>query len=68
IEAITDPDGDAWWNNLDVGLFGEEIGDECSFVLPPQYFFDPAIIRVQGHQYALQPEYDNSVHGCCAYQ
>jgi hypothetical protein len=68
IEAITDPDGDAWWNNLDVGLFGEEIGDECSFVLPPHYFFDPAIIRVQGHQYALQPEYDNSVHGCSAYQ
>lgn len=68
IEAITDPDGDAWWNNLDVGLFGEEIGDECSFVLPPHYFFDPAIIRVRGHQYALQPEYDNSVHGCSAYQ
>jgi hypothetical protein len=38
IEAITDPDGDAWWNNLDVGLFGEEIGDECSLVLPPHYF------------------------------
>jgi hypothetical protein len=37
-------------------------------VLPPHYFFDPAIIRVQGHQYALQPEYDNSVHGCSAYQ
>jgi hypothetical protein len=68
IEAITDPDGNAWWNSLDVGLFGEEIGDECSFVLPPHFFFDPAIIRVRGHQYALQPEYDNSVHGCSAYQ
>jgi hypothetical protein len=68
-EAITDPDGTAWWNSLDVGLFGEEIGDECSFVtfIPPHFFFDPSIIRVQGHQIALQPEYDNSVHGCSAF-
>jgi len=70
VEAITDPDGDAWWNSLDVGLFGEEIGDECSFVtfISPNFFFDPSIIRVQGHQYALQPEYDNSVHACSALQ
>jgi hypothetical protein len=23
---------DAWWNRLDNGIFGEEIGDECSFL------------------------------------
>jgi hypothetical protein len=33
IETITDPDGTAWWNSDDVGIFGEEIGDECSFVI-----------------------------------
>ena len=32
-ETITDPDGTAWWNSLDNGLFGQEIGDECSFLL-----------------------------------
>jgi hypothetical protein len=68
VETITDPDGDAWWNSLDVGLFGEEIGDECAFVRPPDFFFDPSIISVHGHQFALQPEYDNSVHGCSALQ
>jgi hypothetical protein len=30
-ETITDPDGTAWLNILDNGLFGQEIGDECSF-------------------------------------
>jgi hypothetical protein len=72
IEAITDPDLDAWWNSLDNGLFGEEIGDECSFLSFTSsgafLGFDPSTIKVQGHQYALQPEYDNSAHGCSAYQ
>lgn len=72
VEAITDPDGDAWWNSLDNGLFGEEIGDECSFLAFTSsgsfLGFDPSIIKVQGKQYALQPEYDNSVHACSALQ
>jgi hypothetical protein len=72
VEAITDPDGDAWWNSADNGLFGEEIGDECSFLAftPSGNFlgFDPSIIKVQGKQYALQPEYDNSAHACSALQ
>jgi len=72
VEAITDPDGDAWWNSADNGLFGEEIGDECSFLAftPTGAFlgFDPSIIKVQGKQYALQPEYDNSAHACTAKQ
>jgi len=72
VEAITDPDGDAWWNSLDNGLFGEEIGDECSFLSFTSsgsfLGFDPSTIKVQGKQYALQPEYDNSVHACSALQ
>jgi hypothetical protein len=68
VETITDPDGDAWWNSMDRGLGGEEIGDECAFVIPPGISFDPSIISVKGHSYALQPEYDNSAHGCSAYQ
>jgi hypothetical protein len=66
IETITDPDGDAWWNNTAVGLFGEEIGDECSFVVfvPNHAFSDPDIIIANGRKYALQPEYNNRQHGC----
>jgi len=30
-ETIPDPDGTAWLNILDNGVFGQEIGDECSF-------------------------------------
>ncbi|MGC2194681.1 MAG: hypothetical protein WA628_08395 [Terriglobales bacterium] len=62
IEAITDPDGDAWWNSADNGLFGQEIGDECSFVIPQ--FFDPSNVRLDENRYAIQPEYSNSVHAC----
>jgi len=32
VETITDPLGDAWWNQLNNALFGEEIADECSFL------------------------------------
>jgi hypothetical protein len=70
VETITDPDGDAWYNTLNFSLFNQEIGDECVFVtiIPPNVFSVPSIIKVQGKQYALQPEYDNSAHGCSAYQ
>jgi hypothetical protein len=65
-ETITDPDGTAWWNSLDNGLYGQEIGDECSFLLftATNVYFDPSIFRVDDHLYAAQPEYDNSVHAC----
>jgi hypothetical protein len=68
IETITDPDGDAWWNSNAVGLFGEEIGDECQFVVfvPGHAYSDPVIINVHGRKYALQPEYSNRDHGCTA--
>jgi hypothetical protein len=66
IELITDPRGNAWWNQLDNGLFGQEIGDECSFLLftPTDVFFDPSVVRLNHKQYALQPEYSNSQHAC----
>jgi hypothetical protein len=38
IEAITDPDLDAWWNSIGFGMFGEEIADECLFADGPATF------------------------------
>jgi hypothetical protein len=65
IETITDPDGTGWWNSTGLGMFGQEIGDECVFLFPP-FYSDPAIIKVNGKLYALQPEYNNSQHACTA--
>jgi hypothetical protein len=66
IEAITDPDGDAYWNSLDNGLYGQEIGDECSFLkfTATNVYFDPSNIRLNGKLYAIQPEYSNIGHVC----
>jgi hypothetical protein len=65
-ETITDPDGTAWWNSLDNGIFGEEIGDECSFLLFTQIavFFDPSDVILHGKSYVAQPEYNNNQHAC----
>lgn len=72
-ETITDPDGTAWWNSLNNGLFGQEIGDECSFLIfisnphpPPSMlvFSDPSNVTLNGNKYAIQPEENNSVHAC----
>jgi hypothetical protein len=64
-ETISDPDGDAWWNATPsvTGLQGEEIGDECVFIVPPA-FGDPSVFTIGRHLYAVQLEYSNSVHGC----
>jgi len=66
IETITDPDLDAWWNSADNGIFGEEIADECSFLLFTQagVFFDPSDVTLNGHSYVAQPEYNNAQHAC----
>ncbi len=80
IETITDPNvagpwPTGWWNELNNGMFGQEIGDECSFLLvtppPPavplptsSIYFDPSNVNLNGHAYAIQPEYSNSAHGC----
>ncbi|MGC1451379.1 MAG: hypothetical protein WA830_15220 [Candidatus Sulfotelmatobacter sp.] len=65
-ETITDPDGTAWWNVLDNGLYGQEIGDECSFITftPTGVYFDPSLVSLNGKSYAAQPEYSNRGHGC----
>jgi len=68
IETITDPLGDAWWNQRNALLYGEEMGDECIFLYftPTDVFYDPSIVRLNHKQYALQPEYSNSQHACRA--
>ena len=66
-ELITDPDGTAWWNAADNGLFGQEIGDECSFLVFPTTggaFFNPSAFKINGVKYAVQPEYSNDGHAC----
>ena len=74
-EIISNADGTAWWNELNVGFFEEEIGDECSFllVIPPPpappapqsvVYFDPSNVVLNGHQYLAQPEYSNAQHAC----
>ncbi len=70
-ETISDPDGNAWWNTVAAGMQGQEIGDECVFLLFDAAGFysssDPAIVSAGGHLYALQPEYSNSAHGCATH-
>lgn len=73
IETITDPDGLSWVDISSGGMFGEEIADECVFVVfQPNSVFtgtpftDPVIIEVNGRKYALQPEWDNSATACTA--
>ena len=65
-ETITDPDGTAWWNSLNNGIFGQEIGDECSFLLftPNSVYFDPSDVTLNGKRYVAQPEYNNAQHAC----
>lgn len=74
-ETISNPDGTAWWNQLDSGSFEDEIGDECSFLLfippPPALpgpqsvvYFDPSNVILNGHRYLAQPEYSNDQHAC----
>jgi hypothetical protein len=61
IEAITDPDLDAWWNSENQDEYGAEIADECSF-LTTDFYFDPAFVKLGSHRYAIQTEYSNSEH------
>jgi hypothetical protein len=67
-EAISDPDGNAWWVQSGTVLEGEEIGDNCvrSLYYPQfnNYFWDYGVVRLNGHPYNIQPEYSNGVHGC----
>ena len=51
-ETITDPEGDAWFNQL----FLLEIGDECFA------FRDDD--NISGEFFSIQPEYSNNAHNC----
>jgi hypothetical protein len=64
IEAITDPDGSAWFNTTNLDNLFAEIGDECSFVSVAAGAFDPSVVQLNGHLYAIQPEYSNQGHVC----
>jgi hypothetical protein len=68
IETITDPDGDAWFDITSGGMLGEEIGDECVFVtiVGQGLFSDPVVFKVNGHKYAIQPEWNNRATACTA--
>jgi len=65
-ETITDPRGNAWWNSINNGIFGEEIGDECSFLTftATNVYFDPSNVVLNGKLYSVQPEYSNVGHVC----
>ena len=68
-ETITDPDGDAWWNSTGLGLEGQEIGDECIFLVftSTNVYSDPFIFKIGDDVYATQPEYSNALHGCAVH-
>jgi hypothetical protein len=68
-ETITDPDGDAWWNSTGLGLEGQEIGDECIFLLftSTNVYSDPFVFKIGDDVYATQPEYSNALHGCAVH-
>lgn len=69
IETITDPDGTAWINFSDNVLIGEEIADECAFVLftTTNAYGDPFVYRIGNKLFATQPEYSNALHGCAVH-
>jgi hypothetical protein len=63
IEAITDPDLDAWFNLSSLDLAGAEIADECQ----PWAYNNGSIVptfRIGSHLYEVQLEYSNTYHAC----
>ena len=67
-EAISDPDGDAWWVHAGTALNGAEIGDSCTrfayFSQFKNYYWDYGVVNLSGQPYTIQPEYSNEMHGC----
>jgi hypothetical protein len=53
MEAITDPDLDAWFDSA-----GQEIGDKCAFQ------FHSCVTLTNGGSWQLQEEWSNAVSGC----
>ncbi len=56
-EAITDPDGDAWWIHDFTFAYGSEMADNCQ--RRPH-----GSVPLNGKLYNVQPEYSNQLHGC----
>jgi hypothetical protein len=61
-ETITDPDGTAWWNSTNIGLFDQEVGDECTFVVSTGW--DVPTVFIGTSLFAVQRIYSNSQHTC----
>ena len=61
-EAITDPDGTAWWNSTNIGLYGEEVADECTFAISTGW--DVPTVFIGTRLFAVQRIYSNSQHTC----
>ena len=59
IEAVTDPELNAWFT----GDLSGEIGDLCNQTFGPRNNIG-ANLFLGGHPYALQQEWSNAVHGC----
>jgi len=59
IEAITDPDGTAWFARGSLPEYGAEIGDICE-----NPFGKYAAFSISSKSYAIQPEYSNLYHAC----
>ena len=66
-ESITDPFGTGWWDsNPNDSANGEEIGDMCAWDFGNLYGPDGAQYSqtINGHNYLMQTEWDNSTNGC----
>src|SRR6266404_987100 len=59
IEAITDPDGTAWFARGSLPEYGAEIGDICE-----NPFGKYVAFSISSKSYAIQPEYSNLYHAC----
>ena len=66
-ESITDPFGTGWWDsNSNDSAAGEENGDMCAYDFGNLYGADGAQYNqtINGHNYLMQLEWDNSINGC----
>ena len=68
LEAITDPDGTAWWNSDNAGSLGSEVADLCDF-----FFFEgglaveePTTLWLTTRFYSVAMVYNNARHACTA--
>jgi hypothetical protein len=66
-ETITDPDSDAWGDITSLGMFLQEIGDECVFVAGALSFtptFDVPYFYIGTRKYGVQRMWSNSQGAC----